>query len=187
MRAANNSFPGGNAMDLHDFDVNDLYFETSPTQEVLHLLEQAAMAYGEGGAEPHLQRAHALAPDNLMVQVARYRFYYYQHRYAEALEVADGAITLSGRLFGYRGHWRDMNLQLLGYGMVQSFGMVRFYLLALKGAGYLQLRLGEIEAGIERLEKVRELDTEDRLNVAMLLEVAYNHQGIYTLKQRLSA
>lgn len=174
-------------MDLHDFDVNDLYFETPPAAQVVELLEQAAQAYGDGGAEPYLQQAQRLAPDNLMVQVARYRFYYYQHRYAEALEVADVAVTLSGRLFGYRGHWREMNLELLAHGMLQSFGMVRFYLLALKGAGYLQLRLGEIDAGIERLEKVRELDTEDRLNVAMLLEVAYNHRGIYTLKQRMSA
>jgi hypothetical protein len=80
-----------------------------------------------------------------------------------------------------------MTLELLAHCMVQSFSMVRFYLLALKGAGYLQLRMGEIEAGVERLEKVQELDTADRLNVSMLLEVAYNHMGIYTLKQRMTA
>ncbi|MBR9883813.1 MAG: hypothetical protein GYB21_09210 [Oceanospirillales bacterium] len=101
--------------------------------------------------------------------------------------MAECAIALSGRLFGYRGSWRQMTLEILAHGMVQSFSMVRFYLLALKGAGYLLLRMGEIENGIERLEKVRELDTADRLNVAMLLEVAYNHLGIYTLKQRMTA
>lgn len=174
-------------MDLHDFDVNDLYFESPPAPRVLELLEQAAQAYGAGGAEPYLQQAQALAPDNLTVHVALYRFYYYQHRYADALSVAECAIGLSGRLFGYRGHWRRMTLEILAHGMVRSFGMVRFYLLALKGAGYLQLRQGEIAAGVERLEKVRELDAADRLNVAMLLEVAYNRMGIYTLKRRMTA
>ncbi|GGB96976.1 hypothetical protein GCM10011352_23900 [Marinobacterium zhoushanense] len=174
-------------MDLHDFDVNDLYFESPPEPRVLALLEQAAEAYGDGEAEPYLQEAHALAPDNLMVHVALYRFYYYQHRYADALSVAECAIAISGRLFGYRGHWRQMTLEILAHGMVQSFSMVRFYLLALKGAGYLLLRMGEIEAGVERLEKVQQLDTADRLNVTMLLEVAYNHMGIYTLKQRMTA
>ena len=121
-------------------------------------------AYGEGGAEPFLQQAQALAPDNLMVHVALYRFYYYQHRYADALSIAECAIAHSGRLFGYRGHWRQMTLEILAHGMLQSFSMVRFYLLALKGAGYLLLRLGEIDAGVERLEKVQSLDTADRLN-----------------------
>lgn len=174
-------------MDLHDFDVNDLYFESPPEARVLKLIDQAADAYGEGEAEPFLLEAQQLAPDNLMVHVALYRFYYYQHRYADALAVADEAIDLSGRLFGYRGHWRQMTLEILAHGMIQSFSMVRFYLLALKGAGYLQLRMGDVESGVERLEKVRELDTADRLNVAMLLEVAYNRMGIYSLSQRMSA
>ncbi|SEF61218.1 hypothetical protein [Marinobacterium lutimaris] len=174
-------------MDLHDFDVNDLYFETPPDASVLALIEQASEAYSEGGAEPFLLKAQELAPENLMVQVALYRFYYYQHRYADALDTAECAINLSGRLFGYRGHWRQMTLEILAHGMMQSFSMVRFYLLALKGSGYLQLRMGEVESGIERLEKVQELDTADRLNVRMLLEVAYNRMGIYSLSQRLSA
>lgn len=174
-------------MDLHDYDVDDLYFETPPSPRVVALLEQAAEAYAEGGAEPLLHQAQALAPDNLMVLVGLYRFYYYQHRHEDALRVAERALELSGRLFGYRDHWRQMSLERLAHGMLKSFGMVRFYLLALKGAGYLQLRLGRLHEGIERLEKVKELDSEDRLHVAMLLEVAYNHLGIYTLEHRLSA
>jgi hypothetical protein len=49
---------------------------------------------------------------------------------------------------------------------------MRFYLMALKGAGYLLLRSGDIRAGLARLEKVTELDTDDRLGVRALVQVA---------------
>lgn len=173
-------------MDLHDFDVDDLYFENAPSEEVSGLLQRAAGAYASGRAEPFLKAAHTLAPDNLMVLVAEYRFYYYQHRYPEAIEIAEQAIFQSGKLFGFRGHWRQMTLDTLSYGMMQSFGMVRFYLLALKGAGYLHLRLNKVDEGIEMLEKVKELDSADRLGAQYLLDIAYRQKGIYSLNQYIA-
>ncbi len=174
-------------MDLHSFEDGDLYFETPLAPEVIALLNQAAEAYANGGAESFLMKARFMAPDNLMVLVALYRFYYYQHRYIEALGIAEDALDVSGRMFGFDLGWRRMTLQHLSFGMVESFGMVRFYLLALKGSGYLCLRLGELEEGIDRLEKVVELDSPDRLGARSLLEVAYNQKGIYSLDQRMSA
>lgn len=174
-------------MDLHNFDVDDLYFESPPHEDVTWLISQAADAYGNGEAEPFLLRAFSLAPDNLMVLVALYRFYYYQHRYVDTLEIAQRAIEISGRMFGYEGDWRHMNMNILAYGMKRSFGMVRFYLLALKGAGYLKLRMGEIDEGIEYFEKVLELDSADRMGAASLLEIANNRKGLYSLTHRLSA
>ncbi|SER00904.1 hypothetical protein SAMN03080615_03575 [Amphritea atlantica] len=174
-------------MDLHSFEEADLYFEAPLAPEVMALLNQAADAYSRGQAEPYLIKARFMAPQNLMVLVALYRFYYYQHRYTEALEVAGTALEVSGKMFGFDLGWRRMTLEHLSYGMVESFGMVRFYLLALKGSGYLCLRLGELEEGIERLEKVVALDSPDRLGARSLLEVAYNQKGIYSLDQRMSA
>lgn len=174
-------------MDLHNFDVDDLYFETPPEEDVTWLINQAADAYAEGEAEPYLLRAFSQAPDNLMVLVAMYRFYYYQHRYPDAYEIAQRAISVSGRLFGYEGDWRHMNMNVLAYGMKRSFGMVRFYLLALKGAGYLQLRMGGIDQGIEYFEKVLELDSANRMGAASLLEIANNKKGLYSIKHRMTA
>lgn len=45
-------------------------------------------------------------------------------------------------------------------------------MLALKGTGYLQLRLGVYDEAISMLQKVAECDHEDRLGAAALLEVA---------------
>ena len=54
--------------------------------------------------------------------------------------------------------------------------LVRFYLLALKGAGELNLRLGNMDLGIQMLEKVVELDSEDRLGVTALLNTVEGYR-----------
>jgi hypothetical protein len=60
----------------------------------------------------------------------------------------------------------------LAVGILQSMTLTRFYLMLLKGAGYLRLRTGDVGGGLERLLKVAELDSSDRLGVAALIEVA---------------
>jgi hypothetical protein len=50
--------------------------------------------------------------------------------------------------------------------------LTRFLLLALKGSGYLKLRLGDAEGALERFEKVVEMDTSDRLGMSELVSLA---------------
>jgi len=64
-----------------------------------------------------------------------------------------------------------------------SMGMVRFYLLGLKAAGYLNLRLQKWQTAIDMLLKVSELDQADRLGAAALLEIAYSVQPGNSSKQ----
>lgn len=49
--------------------------------------------------------------------------------------------------------------------------VVRFYLLALKGASYLELRLGRHADALQRLEKLVEVDEKDRLGGQALIDV----------------
>jgi len=66
--------------------------------------------------------------------------------------------------------WEEISSINLANGLLQSFTMVRFYLLALKGAAYLHLRRGEIELGVRMLNKVIALDSKDRLGARGLLQ-----------------
>lgn len=157
-------------MDLQDFEAQLLYFDLSVAPEVTQLIKQGAEAYAEGDAEPYLQRAYAIAPDNLSVLVALYRFYYYQHRYQEALTIAYKAMAVVAPGIYFPEHWSQLTFNHLSYGVLQSFTMVRFYLLALKGAAYLNLRLGNIEEGVIMLNKVAEYDSNDRLGAKSLLQ-----------------
>lgn len=158
-------------MDLQDFNGDGLYFDEDLPAGVNELLEAASIRYAEGTAEQPLREAEQLAPASLTVQVGLYRFYYYQHRYEDALAVARRVHELTGPRLGLPPHWQDITPEHLPPAAAISMGLLRFHLLALKGAGYLNLRLARFEEGKAMLRKVSELDTDNRLGARLLLEV----------------
>ena len=158
-------------MDLLDFSDCKLYFEEALPARASLLLDQAAREYGLASAETALLRAHLLAPENLTVLVGLYRYYFYQHRLDDALIVAERAMQLSARLLGLPTDWRALDEARLGAAAANSFGLLRFYLLALKAASVVLLRLGQISASRHRLAKLAALDSRDQFGAARLLEV----------------
>ena len=165
-------------MDLLDFTSEDLYFEEPLQSEASDCLDQAAEHYAGDRAEPALLRAYFLAPEHPLVLVALYRFFYYRHRLADALRVADRVLVIFAKRLDLPQDWHELNETQIGGGVMVSMTMIRFYLLALKGAGFLELRLGLYPDAFERLAKVVELDSHDRLGARALLEVA--QQALHT-------
>lgn len=158
-------------MDILDFSDCELYFEESLPAEAERLLSEAAGLYGEEGAELALLRAYMIAPEHLTVQVGLYRYYFYQHRLDDALMVAERAMCLVARRLGLPPSWERIEEIHLASAAQSSFGLLRFYLLALKAASVVLLRQGEIEGARARLLKLMELDNQDQLGAAKLLEV----------------
>ncbi len=163
-------------MDLLDFADDTLYFEEPLAAEAAALLVQSASEYGEPAAELSLLRAHLLAPDSLTVLVGIYRYYFYQHRLEDALQVAELAMQLSGRRLGLPA-WERIDETRLAAAAASSFGMLRFYLLALKAASVVLLRLGRIADSRQRLCKLAALDSRDQLGAGKLLEVVDAFRG----------
>lgn len=164
-------------MDLQDFDSDSLYYDEPLAPEVAARLAAAAEQYGEGTAEQPLLEAQALAPDDLTVLVGLYRFYYYQHRYQDALQIAHRALEVVGPRLCLPANWREIDAGQLAVAAERGIALLRFYLLALKGAGYLNLRLGRFEQGKSMLAKVVELDTNNRLGARLLLDVLAEHSA----------
>jgi tetratricopeptide (TPR) repeat protein len=158
-------------MDLLEFNEHSLYFDAPLPERVERLLNEAADGYADGTAELPLLRAYVLAPGNLTVLVALYRYMYYQHRLDEALKVAEQARLAAGDPLHFPVDWRSLDLRYLGSAVRKSMGLVRFCLLALKAEGFLLLRMGRLDEGRARLQKVRELDEADRLGAGALLAV----------------
>ncbi len=158
-------------MDLLEFNEHSLYFDQPLPAPVEALLNEAAEGYAGGNAELPLLRAYVLAPGNLTVLVALYRYFYYQQRLDEALRVAEQARIAAGSALGFPADWSSLDLRYLSNAVRQSMGLVRFCLLALKAEGFLLLRMGALEDGMARLRKVRELDDADRLGAGALLAV----------------
>ena len=158
-------------MDLLDFDNAELYFDEPLAQDVTRLLVAAADAYGSEEAESLLLRANLMAPQHLIVLVALYRYYFYQHRLEDALLVAESALAVVGRRLEFPDTWLYLREANVGAGVMLSMGLVRFYLMVLKAAGYINLRLGNYATGQAMLEKLVQLDSHDRIGGKALLEV----------------
>lgn len=156
-------------MDLQDFESQQLYFDKPNSEAVDRWILEASKVYAEGKAEPLLLKAFAKEPDNLTVLVALYRFYYYQHRYEEAINIAYRAMAVTAPMIAFPENWSEIRQDHLAMGVMRSFTMVRFYLLALKGCAYLHLRLNRIETGVKMLNKVIAMDSKDRLGARALL------------------
>jgi hypothetical protein len=171
-------------MDLLDFDQTELYFDEPLALDVSRLLEQAADAYGSEAAEGLLLRANLLAPQHLIVLVALYRYYFYQHRLEDALLVAESALAVVGRQLEFPDTWVYLREANVGSGVMRSMGLVRFYLMVLKAAGYINLRLGHLETGKAMLEKLVQLDSHDRIGGKALLEVLHQSMNEDDLQRR---
>jgi len=112
-----------------------------------------------------------MAPQHLMVLVALYRYYFYQHRLEDALLVAESTLAVVGRRLDFPDTWHYLREANVGAGVMRSMGLVRFYLMVLKATGYINLRLGNYNAGKAMLEKLVELDSHDRIGGKALLDV----------------
>lgn len=157
-------------MDLLRFEAQDLYFDSPAEPEVERLLQQASADYAEGEGERPLLLALELAPESLLVMVALYRFYYYRHRLADALKIADRALDITARQLDISRDWDELDENQLGHAALRSMTLLRFHLLVLKAAGYLLLRMGQETEGKALLRKLLELDSHNRLGARQLLE-----------------
>lgn len=158
-------------MDLLEFSDCKLYFEEPLPAAAEELIEAAARDYGTTEGERSLLYAHLMAPDHLTVLVGLYRYYFYQHRLGEALLVANRSMQLAAERLQLPADWRALDEQNLGVAASLSFGLLRFYLLAMKAASVVLLRLGRTDEARERLIKLAFLDSRDQLGAAKLLEV----------------
>lgn len=159
-------------MDFLDFEAGQLYFDESIDPRAEAAIEEAADLYGEDEAEVLLLRAYFIEPEHPLVLVALYRYFYYQHRFTDALKVAERVIKVFACRLGLPEDWSALDRKSFENSVLVSMTMLRFYMLALKGAGYLELRLGQYEQALQRLRKVTEFDDGDRMGAQALIDVA---------------
>ncbi|TCJ11706.1 hypothetical protein EZJ19_14930 [Parasulfuritortus cantonensis] len=158
-------------MDLMDFDKAGLYFDEPVAAGVQDLIAEAGGVYGQAAAEALLHKAYFLAPESLVVLVALYRYYFYQHRLEDALLVGERALGIVGRRLGFPDEWSRLHPDFLGQAVLRSMGLLRFYMSVLKATGYINLRLGRMAQGQALIEKLVELDSHDRFGGRAMLEM----------------
>ncbi|ACR13816.1 hypothetical protein [Teredinibacter turnerae] len=163
-------------MDLQEFSAEMLYFQEEINPAIEELVAQAASNYGPQ-SEELLKEALAIDSGNLLALIGLYRFYYYQNRYADGVEIAHQVMSVVGERIEFPANWRDISMYSVVNGLTRSFCLVRLYFFALKAAGYLHLRMSHFEEGREMLEKVVAMDSADRVGARLLLQVLDNNKA----------
>ena len=120
-------------------------------------------------AERAVMQALDLAPDDVEVRLAAYRFYFYNHRLAEALRQAASIVVHISRRLNVATDWHLVRPGDAAFSGLEEAPSL--YLQALLAWGYGSVRLGGIEEGRRALEKVVELDPRDRFGARRLLGV----------------
>jgi tetratricopeptide (TPR) repeat protein len=134
-------------------------------------LAQAGLSYqSDEVAERHLHEARALAPGHAAVLVGLYRFYFYKGRLGEALDIARLCLEKAARENNLPANWRDVTAGDAPFSRYEEMAP-RFFLFSLKGYAYLQMRLGNLEEGLEAVRKLLELDSSDKIGAKVLLDV----------------
>ncbi|MCB2100271.1 MAG: hypothetical protein KDE22_05340 [Rhodobacterales bacterium] len=133
-------------------------------------LGQARTARSDPGqAERAVLEALALAPDVFEVRLGAYRFYFYNHRYDEALPHAEAILAQAARRLNVAGDWRAVGGQDAPFGEMET--APGLYLQALLAWGYCQVRLGHTAPGRAAVAKVAELDPRDRFGARAFLDL----------------
>lgn len=144
--------------------------EGLPPEAERHIKAAGLSYHLDDIAETHLQEAQALAPDHVAVLIGLYRFYFYKGRLEEALDIARSCLAKAARENNLPPDWRDTKASDAIFGRYEDIAP-RFFLFTLKGYAYLQLRLGNMEEGLEALLKLMELDASDKIGARVLLEI----------------
>ena len=145
-------------------------FDDDETGAVARGLAGARDALSDpAAAERAVGEALSLAPDDFTARLAAYRFYFYNHRLAEALPHADYLLRLAARRLNIAADWRAVRPGDAPFERPQE--APGLYLQALIAWGYCNARLGEREQGQQALAKVVEIDPGDRFGARPLLAV----------------
>lgn len=141
-----------------------------PDEAAVELRHAAACYHLEEDAERHLRCAQALATGHVAVLIGLYRFYFYKGRLAKALEIAEACLAKAAHDNRLLTNWRDVRRADADFGRYEN-PLPRFFLFSLKGFAYLNMRLGNLNAGRDAVVKLIELDPSDKVGAKVLLDV----------------
>lgn len=147
--------------------------ETAP--EVSELLARAMQCYEDTQlAETLLWQAHRLAPDALPVYFSLYKFYFYKRDMENAELSARMALLAAAKAGSFSADWIDLNPDSTDWSDYAS--PAHFYLFTMKALAFILLRRGNVDAALDILAKLAELDPRDSVGASVIRSIA---EGAY--------
>ncbi len=137
---------------------------------VEQILEGARHARSDFAASLEaVEKALALAPEDMGARMGAYKFYLYNHRLDQAALHAEWLLGRFADDLGVARDWRAVAPESTGFSSLDF--APRRYLQALIALGYCRARGGDVAGGREMLAKAHELDRADRFGAGRLLAV----------------
>jgi len=132
-----------------------------------------ALSDPEGTARA-VEAALAKAPHNLDVRLGAYRFYFYTHRFAEAVPQAERILAMAAQRLNIAADWQEVRPEDAAFSAADL--APGLYLQALIALAYCHMRLGDFDKGQPYLDKHFELDPTDRFGAWRLVAAAANSE-----------
>ena len=153
------------------FNSEHLQLSADVPVPVRQMVQQAIASYEDKPvAEGLFKQALALAPGEMEIYVAFYKFYFYQKYLPEAEQVAQQTLHKVAELTGLPADWRRFKREFATWSHPDS--PVRYYLYTMKALGFIALRQEKLSLAHEILDKLVELDPDDRVGGSVIKTLA---------------
>lgn len=115
-------------------------------------------------------QARDMQPDQLEVYIALYKFCFYRGHLDEAEQVVLDALQQSAQRGDFSSDWQELNIASTDW--TQHEGPARVYLYSLKALSFIRLRQGHHEQAKQLLDKLQQLDEQDRVGGSVITTLA---------------
>ena len=149
----------------------DLSFNSDLSVDVRLLLEEARRCCSEKEKTISLlQKAQALAPDQLEVYFRHYKYLFYNKKLVEAESVARQGLTEAARQANISADCLSLTVHSADWN--NTAGAERFYLFTMKALAFILLRQQRLMESEMILTKLAELDPEDQVGSTVIRDLA---------------
>ncbi|MEJ2141955.1 MAG: hypothetical protein P8Y24_06310 [Gammaproteobacteria bacterium] len=152
------------------FHSEEIYFGDNIPAEIKHVLLEATRVYPDLAAtEALLEKAHDMAPKQLEVYYARYKFYFYNKRLELAEKVARQGLKEAAIQAGFDEDWTRLDQNTTNWSKPDD--IERFYLYTLKALGFILMRQERFTESESVLENLARLDQLDNVGGSVVMDI----------------
>lgn len=153
------------------FNSEHLQLSADVPVPVRQIVQRAIASYEDKPlAEQLFKQALQLAPDEMEIYVAFYKFYFYQKYLPEAEQIAQQTLHKISEMTGLPEDWRRLKSEFVHWANPDS--PIRYFLYTMKALGFIALRQEKLILAHEILDKLTELDPDDRVGGSVVKSLA---------------
>jgi len=152
------------------FQNEDIYFGNNIPAAVKQVLLEATRVYPDLAAtEVLLEKAQSMAPQQLEVYYARYKFYFYNKRLELAEQIVLEGLKQAATQAGFAYDW--LKLDEFSGNWLEPNDTERFYLYTLKALGFIFMRQARLTESATVLNKLKQLDQLDTVGGSVVMDI----------------